>query len=50
MCMLHAYEGGSLAMVSAQGAFQITGWQEETYAELGGVRKLTQADVKQTFT
>lgn len=37
-------------MASARGAFQITGWQEETYAELGGNRKLTQAEVKQTFT
>lgn len=37
-------------MHHAEGTFKIAAWQEDTYAESVGDRKLTQADVRQTFT
>jgi Protein of unknown function (DUF3224) len=37
-------------MAHAEGSFEIVGWDEDTYAELGGGRKLTQAEVRQKFT
>jgi hypothetical protein len=33
----------------ATGTFKIQGWEEKTYAEIEGGRKLTQAGVKQAF-
>lgn len=37
-------------MTHAKGSFQLAGWDEDTYADLEGDRKLTQAEVKQNFT
>jgi hypothetical protein len=37
-------------MTHAEGTFDIAGWDEDTYAEFVGDRKLTQAEVSQTFT
>ena len=37
-------------MTKAQGSFDVTAWNEETYEELDGGGKLTRAVVEQTFT
>lgn len=37
-------------MKSLQGTFEIAGWDENAYAELGGGGKLTEAKVTQKFT
>lgn len=35
---------------TARATFQIAGWEEDVYAELGGEAKLSKADVSQTFS
>jgi len=36
-------------MVKAQGSFELTSWEEETYEDMGGGAKLTSASVTQAF-
>src|SRR5215218_1012581 len=36
-------------MTSATATFQVTGWDEDTYAELDGGQKLSKAEVTQSF-
>lgn len=37
-------------MTSATATFQVTGWDEQSYADLEGDQRLTKADVTQTFS
>jgi Protein of unknown function (DUF3224) len=36
-------------MTTANGTFELASWNEQTYEELAGGRKLTRAEVSQTF-
>jgi hypothetical protein len=37
-------------MTKAKGTFEVTGWDEKTYQELGGKAKLTRASIVQNYS
>jgi hypothetical protein len=43
------HESREYDMTEAKGSFELAGWDETTYEELGDGGKLTRASVKQNF-